>query len=84
MMQHVYDFGDGQAAGSTEQKNLLGGKGANLAEMTRLGLPVPPSQSLPRPVCASSQKVTACPSAKAQIREGLALRKADDAAWRSR
>ena len=38
MTDYVYGFSNGSA----EQKDLLGGKGANLAEMTRLGLPVPP------------------------------------------
>ncbi len=38
----VYYFGDGRADGDGKMKPLLGGKGANLAEMTRIGLPVPP------------------------------------------
>src|ERR1700733_1715946 len=42
MTQWVYTFGDGKAEGRAEMKNLLGGKGANLAEMSNLGLPVPP------------------------------------------
>ena len=37
----VYTFGDGKAEGSAAMKNLLGGKGANLAEMCSLGIPVP-------------------------------------------
>jgi pyruvate,orthophosphate dikinase len=41
MAKWVYTFGDGAAEGSSEARNLLGGKGANLAEMCRLGLPVP-------------------------------------------
>ena len=40
--KHVYFFGSGQTDGSAEMKSLLGGKGANLAEMTSLGIPVPP------------------------------------------
>ena len=39
---NAYIFGDGQTEGRAEMKNLLGGKGANLAEMTRAELPVPP------------------------------------------
>ncbi|AJY68416.1 hypothetical protein RW64_01795 [Geobacter sulfurreducens] len=39
---NIYIFGDGQAEGSAEMKNLLSGKGANLAEMTSAELPVPP------------------------------------------
>jgi pyruvate, orthophosphate dikinase len=49
--RHVYFFGDGKADGSAEQKNLLGGKGANLAEMTRLGIPVPPGFTITTEVC---------------------------------
>ena len=40
--RYVYYFGDGHADGSGGMKSLLGGKGANLHEMTRIGLPVPP------------------------------------------
>ena len=39
--RYVYYFGDGKADGAGNMKPLLGGKGANLAEMTRIGLPVP-------------------------------------------
>ena len=49
--KYVYFFGDGQAEGSTEMKNLLGGKGANLAEMTNLGVPVPPGFTISTEVC---------------------------------
>ena len=38
----IYFFGDGTAEGNANMKRLLGGKGANLAEMTNLGIPVPP------------------------------------------
>ena len=41
-MKRVYTFGDGKAEGNSEMRNLLGGKGANLAEMNLLGMPVPP------------------------------------------
>ncbi len=41
-MKHIYFFGNGKAEGSARDKSLLGGKGANLAEMTNLGIPVPP------------------------------------------
>ena len=50
-MKHIYFFGDGKADGSTADKNLLGGKGANLAEMNRLGIPVPPGFTLSTNVC---------------------------------
>ena len=42
MAKWVYTFGDGKAEGDADMRNLLGGKGANLAEMASLGLPVPP------------------------------------------
>ncbi|MGB6657453.1 MAG: PEP/pyruvate-binding domain-containing protein, partial [Methylovirgula sp.] len=42
MAKWVYTFGDGKAEGSRDLRALLGGKGANLAEMANLGLPVPP------------------------------------------
>ncbi|SPD75618.1 Pyruvate, phosphate dikinase [uncultured Desulfobacterium sp.] len=45
-MKYVYFFGDGKADGKAEMKNELGGKGANLAEMTNLGIPVPPGFTL--------------------------------------
>ncbi len=48
----VYRFGDGRADGSADMKNLLGGKGANLAEMSRLGLPVPPGFTITTEVCS--------------------------------
>src|SRR4029077_5374642 len=47
----VYYFGDGQADGTGKMKPLLGGKGANLAEMTRIGLPVPPGFTITTEVC---------------------------------
>ncbi len=47
----VYSFGNGKADGSAEMRNLLGGKGANLAEMCNLGLPVPPGFTVSTDVC---------------------------------
>ncbi|HYD30921.1 MAG TPA: pyruvate, phosphate dikinase [Azospirillaceae bacterium] len=47
----VYSFGDGKAEGRAEMKNLLGGKGANLAEMSSLGLPVPPGFTITTELC---------------------------------
>jgi pyruvate,orthophosphate dikinase len=47
----VYTFGDGKAEGRADMRNLLGGKGANLAEMANLGLPVPPGFTIPTSVC---------------------------------
>ncbi len=47
----VYTFGDGRAEGKANMRDLLGGKGANLAEMANLGLPVPPGFTIPTSVC---------------------------------
>jgi len=47
----VYSFGDGQAEGSSQMRDLLGGKGANLAEMCSLGLPVPPGFTVTTEAC---------------------------------
>ncbi len=49
--KYVYYFGGGKADGKAEMKNLLGGKGANLAEMVNLGLPVPPGFTITTEVC---------------------------------
>jgi pyruvate,orthophosphate dikinase len=51
MAKWVYGFGQGSAEGRAEMKNLLGGKGANLAEMSNLGLPVPPGFTITTEVC---------------------------------
>ncbi|MGR7995712.1 pyruvate, phosphate dikinase [Xanthobacter sp. ZOL 2024] len=51
MTKWVYTFGDGKAEGKADMKNLLGGKGANLAEMSNLGLPVPPGFTITTEVC---------------------------------
>ena len=52
----VYSFGDGQAQGDASMKETLGGKGANLAEMSKLGLPVPPGFTITTDVCNSYYK----------------------------
>jgi pyruvate, orthophosphate dikinase len=51
MSQWVYFFGEGKAEGDGKQKELLGGKGAGLAEMTNLGIPVPPGFTITTEVC---------------------------------
>jgi pyruvate,orthophosphate dikinase len=51
MTKWVYSFGDGKAEGKADMKNLLGGKGANLAEMSNLGLPVPPGFTITTEAC---------------------------------
>ena len=52
----VYNFGGGTADGRAEMRNLLGGKGANLAEMSSLGLPVPPGFTITTEVCTAYYK----------------------------
>lgn len=51
MSKYVYSFGGGSADGKADMKNLLGGKGANLAEMSGLGVPVPPGFTITTEVC---------------------------------
>lgn len=51
MAKHVYTFGAGKAEGKADMKNLLGGKGANLAEMNLIGVPVPPGFTITTEVC---------------------------------
>ncbi|GAB4353033.1 MAG: pyruvate, phosphate dikinase [Gammaproteobacteria bacterium] len=53
MTKWIYTFGDGRAEGRADMKNLLGGKGANLAEMSNLGLPVPPGFTITTEVCTA-------------------------------
>ncbi len=55
-VKYVYFFGDGKAEGKGDMKNLLGGKGANLAEMTSIGLPVPAGFTLTTAVCTEFYK----------------------------
>ncbi|MBT8406469.1 MAG: pyruvate, phosphate dikinase, partial [Deltaproteobacteria bacterium] len=52
MAKYVYFFGEGKADGTKDMKGLLGGKGANLAEMTNMGIPVPPGFTISTDVCA--------------------------------
>ncbi|MFO7654106.1 MAG: pyruvate, phosphate dikinase [Candidatus Krumholzibacteriia bacterium] len=56
MNKRVYFFGAGEAEGLGDQKELLGGKGAGLAEMSRIGIPVPPGFTITTEVCAEYQK----------------------------
>ena len=71
-MKFVYYFGDGQVDGAVHQKELLGGKGANLAEMTRLGIPVPPGFTITTEVCTHYMNSGEFPSQlKSQLAESL-------------
>ncbi|MBI1831836.1 MAG: pyruvate, phosphate dikinase, partial [Planctomycetes bacterium] len=53
MGKHVYSFGGKSADGNGKMKELLGGKGANLAEMCLIGIPVPPGFTITTEVCAA-------------------------------
>jgi len=71
--KYVYFFGAGKADGNAKMKELLGGKGANLAEMTNLGLPVPPGFTITTEACRAYLKSGHEPDELAQeISEHLA------------
>ncbi|XIA66974.1 pyruvate, phosphate dikinase [Bradyrhizobium sp. TZ2] len=69
----VYTFGDGKAEGKAGLRDLLGGKGANLAEMANLGLPVPPGFTIPTSVCTYfyAHDKSYPPALKAQVEKAL-------------
>jgi pyruvate,orthophosphate dikinase len=82
--RYVFYFGDGKADGDGKMKPLLGGKGANLAEMTRIGLPVPPGFTITTEVCTyfyenkksyppelAAQVATALAKVEKSVRKGL-------------
>ncbi|MYZ48328.1 pyruvate, phosphate dikinase [Propylenella binzhouense] len=73
MTKWVYTFGDGQAEGAAAMRNLLGGKGANLAEMASLGLPVPPGFTITTEVCTYfyANGKTYPPELKDQVKTAL-------------
>ncbi|MBT3990838.1 MAG: pyruvate, phosphate dikinase [Rhodospirillaceae bacterium] len=70
----VYSFGGGSAEGKSEMRNLLGGKGANLAEMSSLGLPVPPGFTITTEVCThyTSHENKYPETLKAEVNDALA------------
>jgi pyruvate,orthophosphate dikinase len=72
--KYVYTWGAGKADGNGSMKALLGGKGANLAEMTRIGLPVPPGFTITTEVCTYyyANKRTYPASLQAQMEAGVA------------
>ncbi len=55
--KYVYTFGNKQAEGNAGMKDLLGGKGANLAEMNLIGVPVPPGMTITTEVCTQYYKI---------------------------
>ena len=63
MAQNVYFFGNGTAEGTRDMKSILGGKGANLAEMTNLGIPVPPGFTIAASACIAFLHDGAVPDA---------------------
>jgi len=70
--KYVYFFGGGKAEGSKEMKNLLGGKGANLHEMTNLGIPVPPGFTISTEACVHYFKTGRYPEGlKQQVEEAV-------------
>jgi len=73
--KYVYLFGNKKADGNGSMKPLLGGKGANLAEMSRIGLPVPPGFTMTTEVCTYyyANKKTYPKVLEAQAREGMAF-----------
>ncbi len=72
--KYVYFFGDGKAEGSAQMRNLLGGKGANLAEMSGLGIPVPAGFTITTEVCTYyyAHDKTYPPALEAQVMDNLA------------
>jgi pyruvate,orthophosphate dikinase len=73
-LRYVYYFGDGKADGNGSMKALLGGKGANLHEMTRIGLPVPPGFTITTEVCTYfyDNKKQYPPELESQVETALA------------
>src|SRR3954454_21668215 len=73
MSKYVYFFGGGKADGKADMKNLLGGKGANLVEMTNIGLPVPAGFTITTEVCnyfyAHDRKYP--PELKAEVEDAM-------------
>lgn len=73
--QKVYTFGDGHAEGRADMRNLLGGKGANLAEMNLIGVPVPPGFTITTEVCTEYNqlgKEVLLTSLKSDVEQGIA------------
>ncbi|HCN28950.1 MAG TPA: pyruvate, phosphate dikinase, partial [Verrucomicrobiales bacterium] len=73
-VKYVYSFGAGKADGDGSMKALLGGKGANLAEMSRIGLPVPPGFTITTEVCTFyyANKRSYPADLQKQMEEGIA------------
>ncbi|MGE5394563.1 MAG: pyruvate, phosphate dikinase [Candidatus Saccharibacteria bacterium] len=76
MTKYVYSFGNGSAEGKADMKNLLGGKGANLAEMNLIGVPVPPGFTITTEVCTvynQQGRTAAIDLIKAEVEKAVTL-----------
>jgi len=76
MAKYVYTFGNGKAEGKADMKNLLGGKGANLAEMNLIGVPVPPGFTITTEVCTiynQEGREAAVAAIKPEVEKAVAL-----------
>ncbi|NDW12699.1 pyruvate, phosphate dikinase [Bacteroides sp. 214] len=74
--KRVYTFGNGQAEGKADMKNLLGGKGANLAEMNLIGVPVPPGFTITTDVCGEYYEIgkdNVVEKLKSEVENAIAL-----------
>src|SRR5271157_4120882 len=71
-VKYVYSFGGGKADGNGKMKDVLGGKGAGLAEMTNAGLPVPPGFTIQTEACRESMRGALSPDVDRQMDEALA------------
>ncbi|HDP98211.1 MAG TPA: pyruvate, phosphate dikinase [bacterium] len=71
--KYVYNFGDGKADGDASMKELLGGKGANLAEMSNMGIPVPPGFTISTEVCNQYYETNGeyLEEVKQQVKQGV-------------
>ena len=82
MQQSVFFFGNGRAEATKDDRDLLGGKGANLAEMTNLGVPVPPGFTIACTLCDHYLEQHAAPAWLAPEVE-RALKRLEEAAGRA-
>ena len=70
-VKYVYFFGGGKAEGNGKMKDVLGGKGAGLAEMTNAGLPVPPGFTIQTEACRDGMRGSLSPELDAQMDEAM-------------
>ncbi len=87
--KRIYFFGGGKAEGNKDMKNLLGGKGADLAEMTNIGIPVPPGFTITTEVCTEfyaerqeAARRSSTPSVARRAEEGRGAHRARSSATR--